>query len=438
MVFSQRKKLLITGLFLSTLFLIFLFPLTAGAQGTCNFPPCKGGLVPCGRQCDDPDTEICEACPCTICHFFVLVKRVIDFLVKNIIFPVLVIVVAIGGTILLTSAGNEAKVKEGKSILTSAVIGMVLALAGWLIVNTLVFFLTGEQKGGVATIFTQPWNKIDCPLECKIGGDLTLCGDGIVQVQVFEECDPKESVADCVARTRLSDSKCQKLLGNCGSDCKLKKTELCTDDPNKSKIGLGCWLSDNPADRPRYCQRGKFECDTKIDSPTFGKVACLDVFDSPVYDECCKDGGSALPAMGLDIRKIPATAFCHFNKFCMPFPEPGGSYACDFSSCATAVTCDEICKSGGKVCVGVGLRDVANYHCVSIKHNLSPSVTCDHVTDANCQQTANLRANDCRKKFATTGELTHYASCLECFDFNGDGVPEPYPSSVGQTNCYCK
>ena len=33
-----------------------------------------GALVPCGRQCDDPTTEVNEAADCGFCHFFALFR----------------------------------------------------------------------------------------------------------------------------------------------------------------------------------------------------------------------------------------------------------------------------------------------------------------------------------------------------------------------------
>ena len=62
---------------------------TCPAWITC--PVCseelQGGLVPCGRNCDDPCTPECECAPCTLCHLFVLLKRIIDFLAEDVLFP---------------------------------------------------------------------------------------------------------------------------------------------------------------------------------------------------------------------------------------------------------------------------------------------------------------------------------------------------------------
>jgi len=75
-----------------------------------------------------------------------------------------VAVLSVGGFIFIISAGSESRVRTGKRIMTTAVIGIVLVLSAWLIVNTILFFLTGQETGGIATIgdFMQPWNEIDC------------------------------------------------------------------------------------------------------------------------------------------------------------------------------------------------------------------------------------------------------------------------------------
>jgi len=141
--------------------------------------PKEGGLVPCGRATDDPTTMIKETNSCTICHIFVSGKRIIDFLVESVAFPLLVLMILVGGFFLLTAAGSVSRVSQGKSIITTAIIAIVLLLAFWVIINTVIFFLTGQEQAGIATILGQPWNEIPCP----------VCGDG--------ECEPGETFAGC-------------------------------------------------------------------------------------------------------------------------------------------------------------------------------------------------------------------------------------------------
>jgi hypothetical protein len=117
-----------------------------------------GGLVPCGRMCDDPCTIECECAPCTLCHLFVLAKRVIDFLTLNVLFPLAVLVIVIGGIMFLTAAGNPGRIETSKKILTSVVIGLLIIFLAWLIVDTIIMFMT---KSGSPF---QNWKTINCPV----------------------------------------------------------------------------------------------------------------------------------------------------------------------------------------------------------------------------------------------------------------------------------
>ena len=126
-----------------------------------------GGLVPCGRRCDDPSTAIREDASCTLCHLFILAKRVVDFLLILVI-SVAILMFVVGGIMLVFAAENPQRANQAKALLTAAVIGLVVIFAAWLIVNALVFFLV-EGKAPLTTqigkIFTQPWNQFNCPVK---------------------------------------------------------------------------------------------------------------------------------------------------------------------------------------------------------------------------------------------------------------------------------
>lgn len=117
-----------------------------------------GGLVPCGRKVDDPDTAIDETAPCTLCHFFVLFKRIVDYVTINIIFPLAVLMFVIGGIMLLTATGDPERIRGGKKLLKATVIGLAIALAAWLIVNTIIVLLTPAGSP------FQSWHTINCPV----------------------------------------------------------------------------------------------------------------------------------------------------------------------------------------------------------------------------------------------------------------------------------
>jgi len=112
--------------------------------------------VPCGRKVDDPNTEIDESVPCSFCHLFVLAKRVVDYTTINIIIPLAILMIVIGGVMFLTAGGDPGKVTQGKKILGATLIGIIIIFIGWLIVDTIITFLTPADSP------FQQWDTINC------------------------------------------------------------------------------------------------------------------------------------------------------------------------------------------------------------------------------------------------------------------------------------
>ena len=126
------------------------------AQAYCTSGRCQGGLVPCGRKCDDPCTKTCECAPCTLCDLFVLAKRIVDFFVLYILIPLAVFTFIVGGFILLTSAGDPGRIGTGKKIMTATVIGLIIIFTSWLAVDTVIGLLTPAGSP------FQGWKTINC------------------------------------------------------------------------------------------------------------------------------------------------------------------------------------------------------------------------------------------------------------------------------------
>jgi len=106
--------------------LFFLFPLIF-----FPFIVSAAGLVPCGGPGEDP---------CTLCHLFVLVDSIIDFLIFNLVPPIALLMIIIGALMLIFSMDNPQIVSTGKRILKSVVIGLVIiyasySLVGWFLVS---------------------------------------------------------------------------------------------------------------------------------------------------------------------------------------------------------------------------------------------------------------------------------------------------------------
>jgi hypothetical protein len=91
---------------------------------------------------------------CNLCHLLQLFKNLINlFLEIGVVLAGLFI--AWGAFVIMTAGGSEEKVKSGRKILTVAVTGVVIALASWLIIATLLQILTGSPS-------KLPWNTIQC------------------------------------------------------------------------------------------------------------------------------------------------------------------------------------------------------------------------------------------------------------------------------------
>jgi hypothetical protein len=87
-----------------------------------------------------------------------LFKRIVDFLAKDVLFPLAVLMIVIGGVMFLTAAGDPGRIGTAKRILTSVVIGLLIIFLAWLIVDTIIMFITKSDSP------FRNWNEIDCPL----------------------------------------------------------------------------------------------------------------------------------------------------------------------------------------------------------------------------------------------------------------------------------
>lgn len=101
--------------------------------------PC-GGIVPCGRKCDDQSTtDQNEAAPCQLCHVFVLTNNIIFGLIYRVLVPMIaVLMFVLGGFYLLTAAGRPEWFNKAKNIMTATVIGLAIIFLALVLVNILL------------------------------------------------------------------------------------------------------------------------------------------------------------------------------------------------------------------------------------------------------------------------------------------------------------
>jgi hypothetical protein len=119
---SKLKKFVIRNYTFVIVFILFAMPALSLAAG----------LVSCGGA-NEP--------ACDWNGLMTLVNTVINFLLFYMAIPIAAIMFAYAGFELVSSGGSTEKRGIAKKVFTSAVIGLILAVAAWLIVSTVLSIL---------------------------------------------------------------------------------------------------------------------------------------------------------------------------------------------------------------------------------------------------------------------------------------------------------
>jgi hypothetical protein len=98
-------------------------------------------LVPCGTADK----------PCTVACFYVMINRIINFILWNIATPLSATAIMVAG-IMLVLGGSEKAIATGKEILKFTLYGLFFAFASWLIIEMVLRGLLNDS-------FFKVWNK---------------------------------------------------------------------------------------------------------------------------------------------------------------------------------------------------------------------------------------------------------------------------------------
>lgn len=104
------------------------------------------GFIPCGNSSSQADA-------CTLCDFFVMFHGLMKW-GMSLLFILAGVGIFISGIIYIISAGNSGMMTKAKGYLTMCIVGAVIVLCAWLIVNTTMWFL-GAKRTGI-------WYNISC------------------------------------------------------------------------------------------------------------------------------------------------------------------------------------------------------------------------------------------------------------------------------------
>jgi hypothetical protein len=141
-VLDFRKKIMkkLQQIIISLLvFLILFMPVASFAQTT------EKGLVPCNNNGVDvvnSDGTTTKAVECNFDMLLNLVNTVIKFVLFNMVVPIAAIMFCYAGFLMITAGEETASARtKAKSIFTNAFFGLIIAVAAWLIVRTLLSIL---------------------------------------------------------------------------------------------------------------------------------------------------------------------------------------------------------------------------------------------------------------------------------------------------------
>ena len=111
-----------------------------------------GGFVPC------------EGTGCSLCHLVSMINVIIVWLF-GIIFIMFGVIATIAGFGLVTSGGNQTALDAAKTKLSNAIIGLIIVMAAWLLIDTI---MKGLMKGAEGSIEGWgPWTDVQCQIQTE-------------------------------------------------------------------------------------------------------------------------------------------------------------------------------------------------------------------------------------------------------------------------------
>lgn len=153
---------LIFGLFLSLS--LFISPAVSSAAN----------LVPCGG----PNEKACQTC-----DVVTMVNGIVQWLII-IMGTIAAIIIVYAGVKLVTSGGNSHAAQEAKSMMSNIIIGYIIVLAGWLIVDYIMKALVTDDPSATFGV----WNQLTCTTqqEPKDKGQVTISWESDTFIKTCE------------------------------------------------------------------------------------------------------------------------------------------------------------------------------------------------------------------------------------------------------------
>lgn len=209
------------------------------------------GVVPCGGTGEPA---------CQACHFVQLGQNLIVWFI-GIMASIIALIFAIGGMKMVMSGGGEG-VSAAKAMMTNSVIGLIILLSAWLVVDTVLkMFVDGSKLG--------TWNEIQCVAQPSKVADPVPGGGGNASSTI--------PATGCATRCMAIPSGIKVKVGACnnnGSTCTVSsqlETPLLSLDEKLDNLGIDWQVTEAyppTVTHSNPCHANGTCIDASISSPT--------------------------------------------------------------------------------------------------------------------------------------------------------------------------
>jgi hypothetical protein len=206
------------------------------------------GLVPCGRASGTAE----EMAPCTLCHIIVGGKGIMDWGLQIMTAIGLVIITAMG-IWYIVSAGNQGMMNQAKAGIKSTLVGVVVMLGAWLIVNSVLLLFAQEtdaMKNPLVGLRSTGGFRFTCSTQSQAGTGsaapgTSTPGGSIGTGTLPKGCDAYQADFDAVAASKGVSAKLLRAIAANESSC----------DPSKTSPAGACgFMQFMPATARQSCQ----------------------------------------------------------------------------------------------------------------------------------------------------------------------------------------
>lgn len=137
----MKRSIFLVVLLALPVFLGAVFPMPADAAFS---------IVPCGTSAH-PE-------PCTLCHIVTGISGIVIYVRDIMVFVALAVITAMG-ILYIVSAGSPELMGMAKKGIIASLVGVVIVLFAWLIVNTIMFTVFGAKANlGISGVTFQGMN----------------------------------------------------------------------------------------------------------------------------------------------------------------------------------------------------------------------------------------------------------------------------------------